>query len=37
MNDEKKRALRNWSLLGLALAVPLLLLAGLRLLSEHER
>lgn len=37
MNDEKKRALRNWSLLGLALAVPLLLLAGFRLLSEHER
>lgn len=37
MNDEKKRVLRNWSLLGLVLAVPLLLLVGFRLLSGHER
>lgn len=37
MNDEKKRTLRNWSLVGLALAAPLLIFAAIRLLSENKR
>lgn len=37
MNVEKKRTLRNRSLIGLALAAPLLIFAAIRLLSGNKR
>lgn len=37
MNVEKKRTLRNRSLIGLALAAPLLIFTVVRLLSGNKR
>ena len=37
MNDEHRRTLSTWSLVGLALAAPLLIFAAIRLLSENKR